>query len=149
MQEEYRNIYKIARRSAGYTQEKAAELLRVSVESVRAYETGLRIPPNDVVEQMVICYNTQHLAYQHLHETNILMARVVPALEQRSLAQMALQIFNRMEQCRNEHDLERLMAIAEDGKIDHTERQEFEEILDDLRAIVKSNLELDVFCEIK
>lgn len=149
MQEEYRNIYKIARRSAGYTQEKAAELLRVSVESVRAYETGLRIPPNDVVEQMVICYNTQHLAYQHLHETNILMARVVPALEQRSLAQMALQIFNRMEQCRNEHDLERLMAIAEDDRVDQSERQEFEEILDDLRAIVKSNLELDVFCEIK
>lgn len=69
MPEEYRNIYKNARRAAGYTQETAAEQLGLSVESVRAYETGQRIPPNDVVEQMVICYNAQRLAYQHLHET--------------------------------------------------------------------------------
>ena len=66
MPEEYRNIYKNARRAAGYTQETAAEQLGLSVESVRAYETGQRIPPNDVVEQMVICYNAQRLAYQHL-----------------------------------------------------------------------------------
>ena len=49
MPEEYRNIYKNARRAAGYTQETAAEQLGLSVESVRAYETGQRIPPNDVV----------------------------------------------------------------------------------------------------
>ena len=47
MPEEYRNIYKNARRAAGYTQETAAEQLGLSVESVRAYETGQRIPPND------------------------------------------------------------------------------------------------------
>ena len=85
MPEEYRNIYKTARKSAGLTQEAAAERLGISPESIRAYETGLRIPPNEVVEQMVICYNAQHLAYQHLHETNALAARIVPALEPRSL----------------------------------------------------------------
>ena len=50
MPEEYRNIYKIARRNAGITQEAAAEQLGISVESVRAYETGQRIPPNHVVD---------------------------------------------------------------------------------------------------
>lgn len=54
MPEEYRNIYKIARRNAGITQEAAAEQLGISVEIVRAYETGQRILPNDVVEQIVI-----------------------------------------------------------------------------------------------
>ena len=42
MPEECRNIYKKARRSAGLTQEAAAERLGISVESVRAYETGQR-----------------------------------------------------------------------------------------------------------
>ena len=78
MPEKYRNIYKSARKAAGLTQEAAAERLSISVESIRAYETGQRIPPNDVVERMVICYNTQYLAYEHLHETNALMSRVVP-----------------------------------------------------------------------
>ena len=39
MPEDYSNIYKIARRAAGYTQEAAAEQLNISIESVRAYET--------------------------------------------------------------------------------------------------------------
>ena len=52
MSEEYRNIYKIARRTAGFTQEAATERLGISVESVRAYEIGQRIPPNDIVNAM-------------------------------------------------------------------------------------------------
>ena len=52
MPEEYRNIYKICRKSAGFTQEAAAERLGISVESLRAYETGQRVPPDEVVETM-------------------------------------------------------------------------------------------------
>lgn len=117
MPEECRNICKNARRAAGFTQEAAAEQLGVSVESVRAYETGQRVPPNDVVEQMVICYNAQRLAYQHLHETNILMARVVPELEPRSILEVAVRIYNRLNQFQHGHGLDRLMAIAEDGRL--------------------------------
>ena len=146
MPEECRNIYKNARRAAGFTQEAAAEQLGVSVESVRAYETGQRVPPNDVVEQMVICYNAQRLAYQHLHETNILMARVVPELEPRSILEVAVRIYNRLNQFQNGHGLDRLMAIAEDGQIDQNERLEFDGIMEDLREIVKSGLELEVYC---
>lgn len=146
MSEECRNIYKNARRAAGFTQEAAAEQLGVSVESVRAYETGQRVPPNDVVEQMVICYNAQRLAYQHLHETNVLMARVVPELEPRSILEVAVRIYNRLNQFQNGHGLDRLMAIAEDGQIDQNERLEFDDIMEDLREIVKSGLELEVYC---
>ena len=146
MSEGCRNIYKTARRSAGLTQDAAAERLAISVESLRAYETGQRVPPNDVVEQMVICYNTQYLAYQHLHETNTLMARVVPQLEQRSVLEAVVRIYNRMHRFEATHGVERLMAIAEDGEIDQTERVEFEAILEDLREIVKSGLELEVYC---
>ncbi|MGI5963649.1 MAG: helix-turn-helix domain-containing protein [Lawsonibacter sp.] len=146
MPEECRNIYKKARRVAGLTQEAAAERLGISVESVRAYETGQRIPPNDVVEDMVVCYDTQHLAYQHLHETNTLMSRVVPQLEQRSVLEAVVRIYNRMHRFESIHGVERLMAIAEDGEIDGTERIEFEAILEDLREIIRSGLELEVYC---
>lgn len=146
MPDEYRNIYKNARRAAGFTQEAAAEQLGISVESIRAYETGQRVPPNDVVEQMVICYNAQRLAYQHLHETNVLMARVVPELEQRSVLEIAVRIHNRLCEFDREHNLDRLMAIAEDGRIDEDERGEFDNIMNDLREIVKSGLELEVYC---
>ena len=146
MPEECRNIYKNARRAAGFTQEAVAEQLGISVESIRAYETGQRVPPNDVVEQMVICYNAQRLAYQHLHETNVLMARVVPELEPRSILEVAVRIYNRLNQFQNGHGLDRLMAIAEDGQIDQNERLEFDDIMEDLREIVKSGLELEVYC---
>lgn len=40
-----RNIYKTVRNRTGLTQEAAAELIGVSVETLRAYECGRRIPP--------------------------------------------------------------------------------------------------------
>lgn len=145
MPAEYRNIYKTARRAAGMTQEAAAERLGISVESVRAYETNQRIPPNDVVEQMVICYNAQHLAYQHLHETNALISRIVPQLEQRSVLEVAVRIYNRMSNFQRLNSLDRLMAIAEDGRIDDSEREEFDTIVAELREIIQSGLELEVY----
>lgn len=144
MPEEYRNIYKTARRAAGFTQEAAAEQLGISVESVRAYETGQRIPPNDVVEQMVICYNAQRLAYQHLHETNALAAHVIPAVQQRSLMESAVRLYNRLNRFSSRHSVDRLLEIAEDGQIDEQERAEFDDIVAELRALVQCGMELDL-----
>lgn len=146
MPKEYRNIYKKARRAAGLTQEAAAERLGISVESVRAYETGQRIPPNDVVEDMADCYDYQRLAYQHLKATNALADRIIPAIEERSLMELALRIYNRLRRFAKEGSVERLLDIAEDGQIDQTERAEFDGIMSDLREIVKGGLELVVFC---
>lgn len=47
MPEVYRNIYKVAREARGLTQEAAAEKLGISDSSIRAYETGQRVPPNE------------------------------------------------------------------------------------------------------
>lgn len=146
MQNDTRNIYKIARRAAGYTQEAAAEMMNLSVESLRAYETGRRIPAGDVVLQMVICYNAQRLAVQHLQETNILFNSVVPRLEERNMLEVAVRIYNRLRSFQADNRLDRLLAIAEDGVIDDQERPEFETIIADLRQIIQSGLELEVFC---
>lgn len=141
-----RNCYKIARRAAGLTQEAAAERLGLSVESLRAYETGGRVPPSQVVELMVILYNAQHLAYQHLHETNELYGRIVPQVDERSLMEAALRIHNRLSQIEKRGSLDRLMEIAEDNRIDEDERPEFLAIVAELREIVRGALELQLHC---
>ena len=146
MQNDTRNIYKRARRRAGYTQEAAAEMLNVSVESLRAYETDRRIPAGDVVLQMMICYNCHQLPTQHLQETSTLFNSVVPRLEERSLLAITVRIYNRLRSFQEDNRLDRLLAIAEDGVIDDQERPEFEAIIADLRQIIQSGLELDVFC---
>ena len=146
MPEDYSNIYKIARRAAGYTQESAAEQLDISVDSVRAYETYQRTPPNEIVERMVVCFHAPQLAYQHLHETSGLVSRIIPQLEQRSILEVAIRIYNRMRSFTQGSCLDRLMAIAEDGRVDETERPEFEAIVEELRSIIQSGLELEIFC---
>lgn len=146
MPEESMNIYKTARRAAGITQEAAAEQLGISVESVRAYETGQRIPPNDVVEQMVICYNAQRLAFQHLHETNALAARVIPDIQPRTLMESAVRLCNRLTRFSKNHSVERLLEIAEDGQIDEEERAEYDAIVEDLKELIQCGMELR-FCE--
>ena len=142
MPEECRNIYKTCRKAAGFTQEAAAERLGISVESLRAYESGQRIPPNEVVELMVILYNAQHLAYQHLRETNAMYGRVVPEVPQCSVLEASARLTNRIYAFADSHADRRLMRMAEDNVIDQTERLEFDAILEELQEIVEAALAL-------
>lgn len=48
MQDECRNLYYNARRTAGLTQERWAEVLGISVESVRLYESGANMPSGEI-----------------------------------------------------------------------------------------------------
>ncbi len=147
MSEQCRNIYKIARKAAGFTQESSAERIGISPESIRAYETGQRTPPNDIVAQMVICYNAQHLAYQHLQESNELMNQIVSELEERDILQTSVRIYNRLKRFSEKGTIDRLMEIAEDGIISDDERPKFNDIMRELQEIIKSGLELSVFCD--
>lgn len=47
-----RNIYAAARNAAGLTQERAAECLAVSVRSLADYESGVRLPSEEVAEEI-------------------------------------------------------------------------------------------------
>lgn len=146
MPEEYRNIYKIARRNAGITQEAAAEQLGISVESVRAYETGQRIPPNHVVSRMVICYDAQRLAVQHVNLHDELASSIIPVIQPRTLMESAVRLYNRLNHFSSSHSVERLLEIAEDGRIDEQERAEFDAIVAELKALIQCGMELR-FCE--
>lgn len=132
------NIYQTARRSAGLTQEKAAELLNISVESLRAYESGKRFPPNTAVNDMVDIYQTPHLALQHLR-MDPLASRLLPSnIQSRSLEQATIRLYRQVREFALNHRTDDLIDIAEDGVIDEKERPMFNEIMRELNEIVNT-----------
>lgn len=132
------NIYKSARKSAGITQEKAAELLNVSVESIRAYECDRRMPPNCVVNDMVDIYRTPHLALQHLRN-DPLASRLLPTdMHPRPLEQATIRLYRQVREFALRHRTDDLIDIAEDGIIDEEERPRFNEIMAELNEIVNT-----------
>ncbi|QHI73809.1 helix-turn-helix domain-containing protein [Aminipila terrae] len=136
---DYRNIYQIARESSGFTQEKAAELLNISVESLRAYEGDRRVPPDKTVIRMIELYNTQYLAYQHLKTNAEVGKAYLPDIELKDLPTAMLRLQKEVTdfiKCKDE-----LIDITCDGIIDNQEMPRFKEILkelDDITAAIYS-----------
>ena len=133
-----RNIYKAAREAAGYTQERAAEMLGISETSIRAYETGHRLPPAEVVDLMVIAYDSQYLAVQFLRESADLAKSVLPEVEQVRLPEAVMELVDAIYQFADAHRDRQLISIAKDGIIDENERPEFDAIAAELQEIVKA-----------
>ena len=140
MPEGYRNIYKVAREARGLTQEAAAEKLGISDSSIRAYETGQRVPPNEIVDLMVIAYDSQLLGIQHLRASAEMARSIVPDVRDCSVLEASARLINRIYDFADSHSDRRLMRIAEDNVIDQDERPEFDAILEDLQEIVEAAL---------
>jgi len=138
MPQDRRNIYKIAREAKGLTQEAAAEKLGISDSSIRAYETGQRVPPDEVVETKSDLYNALHLIVRHVRERNAMYSRVVPEVPQCSVLEASAKLTNRIYAFADSHADRRLMQMAEDNVIDSAERPEFDAIMEDLQGIVEA-----------
>ena len=129
MYENDRNIYKSSRVAAGLTQEAAAEKLGVSVESLRHYESGTRVPPNDVVDLMTIAYQSQTLGLYHLRASGATARAILPEVQERPLPEAVLRLVNLMMDFADKHRDRELMRIAEDGRIDEMEKPVYDEIV--------------------
>lgn len=142
MERESRNIYKIARQNTPYSQERWAELVGVSVESIRNYEAGKQIPGDEIVTAMCeICGLTQ-LSYWHLRHKSQLAAEILPEVETVPLPQAVCAVSSCIRNfVRNERDA-RLLDMAADGKIDEMERAEFDLIVQELRCFIKAAMQL-------
>lgn len=136
------NIYQTARKSAGLTQEAAAERLAVSLTSLRAYEGGERVPAGDVVARMCIVYDTQFLGVQHLQLFGSLLPECVQEARPERLETATIKLVRRIMRFADGHRNDRLLEIAEDGVIDEAERPEFLAITAELNEIIKSALAL-------
>lgn len=122
------NIYKNARKSAGMTQEKAAQLLNVSVDSLRDYEQSQRPVPSDVASAMCDVYQAPYLAVQHLRRSSELGKRVVPEIQLKDLPEAVLSVLAAVQRFIVKRDA--MIEIVADGKIEEDEQAEWNEIMD-------------------
>lgn len=142
MQDNYRNIYKRARETSGMTQERFAEALGLSAESVRLYETGRGLPSDDVVVDMIAISGLQVLGYQHLLNKSRVAAEILPEVAECSLPQAVIQLICRIRDFGDRHRTDDLMNIAADGHIDSDERALFDEIVAELDSVVQAAMQL-------
>ena len=129
MEQRCPNLYQRARLSTGLTQERAAELLGLSVESLKQYEGGRTVPKDETVARMVEVYRLPWLALEHAQATDTL--GVMPEVSPRPLPLASIALRNRLHDATGR--LDALLRIAEDGIIDDTERPEFDDIVAELR----------------
>lgn len=134
------NLYQRARLSTGMSQERAAELIGLSPESLKQYEGGKTVPKDETVAKMVEVYSCPWLALEHAQATDTL--GVMPEVNVQSLPTAAITLINRVLDFAERHRDRQLLRIAEDGIIDEKERPDFDAICRDLDGIVGAALQV-------
>ena len=135
MQSDCTNIYQNARKVAGLTQERAAELLDLSPRSLADYESGLRMPPNDVADRMVTVYNSQLLAVQHLRKSTQFARELLPDVKSMTLPQAVLNLVDAVYAFADSRADRELIDIARDGVITEDERERFDHVVEQIQHI--------------
>ncbi|HBF2809083.1 TPA: helix-turn-helix transcriptional regulator [Clostridioides difficile] len=138
MSYQYQNIYQKGRENTNLTQEKASELLDISVESLRAYENDKRIPNNQIVAKMVSIYNNNLLGYEHVRKSTEAGVMFLPKLEMRSLSSITLKLHKEIKDYLKKED--DFIDIVEDDVIDEEEEEVWNEVMQELEDIFKSIL---------
>lgn len=137
-----RNIYKTARKVAGLTQERWAEAVGVSVDSIRGYENGTVIPADETVRAMSEISGLSPLAYWHLCHKSTLAADTLPEVEQLPLPHAVIQLLCAIMDFEETHP--NLIKLAADGQITAEELPQWSEIQRRLNAIVRAAIQVKV-----
>lgn len=136
MQVRYTNIYKAARKSAGLTQEQAAELLCVSQRSLADYENGKTTPPDDVVCRMIEIYDAPWLGYSHLKYSTEVGRKYLPDINFSDLARAVLRFQKEVRDLETVDD--KLIEIACDGVISEHEKPKWSEVAKEIKEVVSA-----------
>lgn len=140
------NIYRQARETAGMTQQRWAEMLGVSTEAVKQYESGGYTPADDVVLAMADISGLQILGTWHLRRKSAIAAWTIPPVERLPLAQAVVQLLAAVQTFEQRHHADALLIISADGHVDAEEEPRFNECLSDLQPLIKAALQID-YCE--
>ena len=138
----YTESIKKARTDKGLTQEQAAEAVEVSLESWKAYEYGLRVPPVAVAIQICEALDAPWFALEHLRSIGAPLGVLPEHITVQSLPTAAITLINRVLDFAERHRDRQLLRIAEDGVIDEEERPDFDDICRDLDGIVGAALQV-------
>lgn len=142
MEAKPRNIYKTARTVAGLTQERWAEAVGVSVDSIRVYENGSVIPTDETVRAMSEISGLAPLSYWHLCNKSTLAAETLPEVEHIPLPQAVVQLLCAIGDFDDNH--RSLVKMAADGKISAGEAMEWEGIKKRLDAVIRAAIQVKV-----
>ena len=132
------NIYRNARITAGLTQERWAEYLGISPDSVRKYESGEMMPAEDILLMMADISGLKILPYWHLSQKSRIAGEILPTLEEQpALPQAVLGLLIAIENFQ-ERGMRDLMRIASAGKVSAAEIIPFGQALAQLSEMVRS-----------
>lgn len=138
------NVCRIARKTAGMTQERWAEALDVSVDAVGLYEAGKIMPSDEVVLRMIEVSGHTAIGYWHLLNKSRVARELLPAAERLPLSQAAIRLLLAIREFNDKKRPEQLLWIAADGIVDPKERGEFEEIIRELQAIIQAAMQIQM-----
>lgn len=142
MESKPRKIYKTARAVAGLTQERWAEALGVSVDSIRAYENGAVVPSDETVRAMSEISGLAPLAYWHLCNKSRLASETLPDVEQLPLPQAVIQLLCAINEFRGMHG--DLLDLAADGRITGDELAIWDNIVARLDRVIAAAIQVKV-----
>lgn len=138
MEQDTRNIYKSARLTAGLTQERWAEQLGVTADTVRLYESGRNYPSDEVAARMAEVAGMPVLGYWHLKHKSALANDELPDVPRLPLPQAVIGLLAAIDEL--QPSIKELLIIARDGVVDAGETELFLDILDDLEEVVQAAL---------
>lgn len=138
MEQDTRNIYKSARLTAGLTQERWAEQLGVTADTVRLYESGRNYPSDEVAARMAEVAGMPVLGYWHLKHKSALANDELPDVPRLPLPQAVIGLLAAIDDLTP--SIKELLIIARDGVVDEGETELFLDILDDLEEVVQASL---------
>lgn len=148
MERDYGKIYFNARRAAGLTQERWAEVLGLSVDAIYQYEAGKILPSDEVVLRMAEACGQHIVCYWHLLQKSRVAGQILPDIRKRTLPAAVLNLLTRVETF-SRGGLEDLKHLAADGKISADEVVAFGEALAELRDMIAAAYELEFAEEVE
>ena len=140
MAKSYPTMFQAARKEAHLTQEQAAELLAVSVETVKAWEQGQRFPRPEDAGRMMETYQAEWLGLAYIQATCGCLKVLPDEITLQGLPTAVLVLINRATDLAD--DYRRLMEISEDGQIDATERPEFNRITKNIEGVIAAGFQV-------
>lgn len=142
MQDDYRNIYRDVRQTAGLTQERWAELIGISADAVRQYETDRILPSDEVVLRMAEAAGQQIVCYWHMLHKSRVAAELLPEIERKDLPEAVLSLLVQISAF-SENGLRELTRIAADGKVSPDEREDYAAAVQQLHNLVRAAIQLE------
>lgn len=141
MQSDCQNFYKNVRISAGLTQERWAEVLGISYDAVRQYESDTILPSDEVVLRMAEVSGQHIICYWHLIHKSRVAAKILPELDRKRLPEAVLSLLVAVRHFQDD-GMRELTRIAADGKISPEEQADYMTAMEQLQSVVREALHL-------